>query len=176
MLRWGLIPSWAKDPKIGNQCINAKAESDRRAVVAGRPAKLPPPRCRDFLGSMNGRDRDPVKQPMWAGLRRSTTVRVCGIVGTLEACRKGEPLETPVTIITTEPNELMQSIHNRAAGHSGPCILRPVARPDFPASGTTKALLRPYLSQELTAYPVSTMVNNSRHDAPQCLEPVSIWG
>jgi len=86
---------------------------------------------------------------------------------------EGEPLET-CTIITTEPNDLMAPIHNRM-----PVILSPTSYdqwldPTFQQITPLNALLRPYPSKELTAYPVSTLVNNPRHDAPQCLEPVSV--
>jgi putative SOS response-associated peptidase YedK len=68
----------------------------------------------------------------------------------------------------------MQSIHNRM-----PVILAPTSYdqwldPAFLHIEPLKALLRPYPSEELTAYPVSTLVNNPRHDAPQCLVPVSV--
>jgi putative SOS response-associated peptidase YedK len=60
-----------------------------------------------------------------------------------------------------------------------PVILAPASYdqwldPTFQQIEPLKALLRPYLSEELTAYPVSTLVNNPRHDVPQCLEPVSV--
>ena len=84
-----------------------------------------------------------------------------------------EPIET-CTIITTEPNKLMQNIHNRM-----PVILNPQdydlwLDPTMQQVETVNRLLRPFISDELVAYPVSTLVNNPRHDAPQCLEPVSV--
>lgn len=172
LLRWGLIPSWAKDPKIGNQCINAKAET-----VAEKPAFRSAFKKRRCLVIVTGffewqRQQGSLKQPMCIGLQSKRPFAFAGLwehwVPT-----EGEPLET-CTIITTEPNELLQSIHNRM-----PVILAPTSYdqwldPTFQQAEPLKALLRPYLSEELTAYPVSTFVNNPRHDAPQCLEPVSV--
>ena len=171
MLRWGLIPSWAKDPKIGNQCINAKAET-----VAEKPSFRSAFKKRRCLvvatGFYEWQVQGRVKQPMWIGLRSKQPFAFAGLWEHW-APAEGEPLET-CTIITTEPNELMQPIHNRM-----PVILPPVfynqwLDPTFQRVERLNALLRPYPSEKLTAYPVSTLVNNPRHDDPQCLEPVSV--
>ena len=170
-LRWGLIPSWAKDTKIGNQCINAKAET-----VAEKPAFRSAFKKRRCLviatGFYEWQRQGPVKQPMWIGLRSQQPFAFAGLWEHWTPT-EGEPLET-CTIITTEPNELMQSIHNRM-----PVILARTSYdqwldPTFQQAEPLKAFLRPYPSEELTVYPVSTLVNNPRHDAPQCLEPVSV--
>jgi putative SOS response-associated peptidase YedK len=171
MFRWGLIPSWAKDPKIGNQCINAKAES-----VAEKPSFRSAFKIRRCLilatGFYEWQAQGRTKQPMWIGLRSQRPFAFAGLWEHWKPA-EGEPLET-CTIITTEPNELMRSIHNRM-----PVILAPASYdqwldPTFQQTEPLKALLCPYSSEELTAYPVSTLVNNPRHDAPQCLEPVSV--
>jgi putative SOS response-associated peptidase YedK len=170
-LRWGLIPSWAKDPKIGNQCINAKAET-----VAVKPAFRSAFKKRRCLviatGFYEWQRQGPVKQPMWIGLRSKQPFAFAGLWEHWKPI-EGEPLET-CTIITTEPNDLMVPIHNRM-----PVILPSTSYdqwldPVFQDIEPLKALLRPYPSEDLTAYTVSTIVNNPRHDAPQCLEPVSV--
>ena len=170
-LRWGLIPSWAKDTKIGNQCINAKAET-----VAEKPAFRAAFKNRRCLviatGFYEWQRQGPVKQPMWIGLRSKQPFAFAGLWEHWTPA-EGDSLET-CTIITTEPNDLMASIHNRM-----PVILAPTSYdqwldPTFQHIEPLKTLLRPYLSEELTAYPVSTLVNNPCHDAPQCLEPVSV--
>ena len=171
MLRWGLIPSWAKEPKIGNQCINAKAET-----VAEKPSFRSAFKKRRCLviatGFYEWQVQGRAKQPIWIGLRSK---RPFAFAGLWEQWKppEGEPLET-CTIITTEPNDLMAPIHNRM-----PVILSPASYDQwldlsFQQIEPLKALLRPYPSEELTAYPVSTLVNNPRHDASQCLEPVSV--
>ena len=171
MLRWGLIPSWAKDPKIGSQCINAKAET-----VAEKPSFRSAFKKRRCLvvatGFYEWQVQERTKQPMWIGLRSKLPFAFAGLWEHWKPA-EGVPLET-CTIITTEPNDLMAPIHNRM-----PVILSPASYdqwldPTFQQTESLKALLRPYPSEELTAYPVNTLVNNPRHDAPQCLEPVSV--
>lgn len=173
LLRWGLIPSWAKDPKIGNQCINAKAET-----VAEKPAFRSAFKKRRCLviatGFYEWQVQERTKQPMWIGLRSKRPFAFAGLWEHWMPT-DGEPLET-CTIITTEPNDLMASIHNNRM----PVILAPASYdqwldPTFQQAEPLKALLRPYSSEELTVHPVSTLVNNPRHDAPQCLEPVSVY-
>ena len=171
MLRWGLIPSWAKDPKIGNQCINAKAET-----VAEKPSFRSAFKKRRCLvvatGFYEWQKQGPTKQPMWIGLRSKLPFAFAGLWQHWKPA-EGEPLET-CTIITTEPNDLMASIHNRM-----PVILSPTSYdqwldPTFQHIDPLKTLLRQYPSEELMAYPVSTLLNNPRHDVPQSLEPVSV--
>ena len=171
MLRWGLIPSWAKDPKIGYQCINAKAET-----VAEKPsfrAAFKKRRCLVIAtGFYEWQVQGRAKQPLWIGLKRHRPFAFSGLWDQWKPT-EGEPLET-CTILTTEPNELLAPIHNRM-----PVILAPTAydqwlNPTFQRAESLKALLRPYSSEELTAYPVSTLVNNPRNDVRQCLEPVSV--
>ena len=171
MLRWGLIPSWAKDPKIGSQCINAKAET-----VAEKPSFRSAFKKRRCLvvatGFYEWQVQGRTKQPMWIGLRSKQPFAFAGLWEHWKPA-EGESLET-CTIITTEPNDLMAPIHNRM-----PVILAPASYdkwldPLFQQVESLTALLRPYPSEELTAYPVSTLVNNPRHDVPQCLEPVSV--
>lgn len=171
MLRWGLIPSWAKDAKIGNQCINAKAET-----VAEKPSFRSAFKKRRCLvvatGFYEWQIQGHAKQPMWIGLRNKRPFAFAGLWEHWKPA-EGEPLET-CTIITTEPNDLMAPIHNRM-----PVILAPTSYdqwldPTFQKIETLNGLLRPYPSDELMTYPVSTLVNNPRHDAPQCLEPVSM--
>ena len=171
MLRWGLIPSWAKDPKMGHQCINAKAETV--AVKPSFRSAFKKRRCLVIAtGFYEWQIQGRAKQPMWIGLRSHQPFTFAGLWEHWTP-PEGEPLET-CTIITTMPNDLMAPIHNRM-----PVILSPASYdqwldPTFQQTESLKALLRPYPSEELTAYPVSTLVNNPRHDVPQCLEPVSV--
>jgi putative SOS response-associated peptidase YedK len=171
LLRWGLIPSWAKDPKIGFHCINAKAET-----VTEKPsfrAAFKTRRClviaTGFYGwQVHGR----TKQPMWIGLKSHRPFAFAGLWEQWQP-PDGAVIES-CTILTTEPNELLRPIHNRM-----PAILAPTAydqwlSPTFQRAESLKALLRPYSSEELTAYPVSTRVNNPRNDVRQCLESVSV--
>ena len=82
LLRWGLIPSWAKDPKIGFHCINAKAET-----VTEKPsfrAAFKTRRCLVIAtGFYEWQVRGRAKQPMWIGLKNPIPLCLCGLVGTL---------------------------------------------------------------------------------------------
>ena len=115
MLRWGLIPSWAKDPKIGHQCINAKVET-----VAEKPSFRAAFKARRCLviatGFYEWQVQGRAKQPMWIGLKSHHP-----FAGLWEQWQppEGAAIES-CTILTTEPNELLKPIHNRM-----PVILAP---------------------------------------------------
>jgi len=171
MLRWGLIPSWAKDPKIGNQCINAKAET-----VAEKPCFRSAFKKRRCLVIADGfyewQVQGTRKQPMWIGLRNKRPFAFAGLWEHWKPLA-GEPIES-CTIITTEPNDLMATIHNRMPVILAPSSYEPWLDPAFQQVEALNALLRPFPADHMTAFPVSTLVNNPCHDAPQCLEPVSV--
>lgn len=171
LVRWGLIPSWAKDPKMGFQCINAKAET-----AAEKPSFRGAFKARRCLvlatGFYEWRVQGRVKQPMWIGLKSRGPFAFAGL---WEQWRPpdGEAIES-CTILTTDPNELLQPIHNRM-----PVILPPDSYgqwmdPHVQQAASLAALLRPYPSEELEACQVGALVNNPRHDAPDCLEPVPV--
>lgn len=183
LFRWGLIPSWAKDMKIGFQCINAKAET-----VAEKPAfrsAFKKKRCLIVADGFYewqktiGRDGKERKQAMRICRKDGQPFAFAGLwewwpgVGqTVEGTEKPEPIES-CTIITTEPNELMTAIHNRM-----PVILSPsdydqwldsVSQPDV-----LKTLLRPCPDETLEAYPVTALVGNPRNNAPGLLDRIKV--
>lgn len=170
LLRWGLIPSWAKDAKIGNQCINAKGET-----VAEKPAFRSAFKKRRCLVIADGfyewQRLGERKQPIWIGRKDKRPFAFAGLWEHWKPA-EGEPIET-CAIITTEPNDLMAPIHNRMPVILAPASYIPWLDHTAPAD-SLKALLRPYPSAELQAYPVSTLVNNPRHNAPACLEPAQV--
>lgn len=105
-------------------------------------------------------------------LKKSPPLCLCRLVGTV-ATPDGAVIES-CTIITTTTNDLMAPIHNRM-----PVILAPPSYdqwldPAFQRIEPLNALLRPYPCEELTVCPVSTFVNNPRHDVPECLEPLPV--
>ena len=168
-MRWGLVPSWAKDISIGSRMINARAEtivekpSFRRALQKRRCLVLS-----DGFYEWKGIGKN--KQPMYVGLRSGEPF---GMAGLWEAWKSpdGEWLHS-CTIITTEPNTLMEPIHNRM-----PVILPRESEPlwldpgvDDPSKLTD--LLRPYPADAMTARPVSGLVNNARNDFPECIAPL----
>ncbi len=170
--QWGLVPSWAKDPGIGNQLINARAES-----LAEKPAFRSAFRRRRCLILADGFyewRRKPesggrVKTPMYIRLKSGKPFAFAGL---WEIWRPadGEALLS-CTIITTTPNALLEEIHNRM-----PVVLRPDAYalwldPTVQDPKVLSELLRPYPASEMEAYPVSTLVNNPKNDLPACILP-----
>lgn len=168
-LRWGLIPSWAKEAKVAANLINARGDT-----VAEKPAFRSAFKRRRCLipatGFYEWQAVDGRKQPMYIHLTDSTVFAMAGLWETWQAA-DGSAIDT-CTIITTEPNELMRPIHNRM-----PVIVEPA---DYdlwlvpgPKPETARHLLRPFPAERMAAYPVSTLVNSPRHDSPQCLMPLS---
>lgn len=167
MLRWGLIPSWAKDMKMGAALINARAET-----VAEKPAFRSAFKRRRCLiladGFYEWQQQEKKKQPYYFRLQEG---KLFAFAGLWERWEKGEgdAIES-CTIITTEANELMQPFHDRM-----PVILDPKDYEKWLDSQVQKpeslqSLLQPYQSEEMTVYPVSTKVNNARTDSPDCIK------
>ncbi|HEY8460825.1 MAG TPA: SOS response-associated peptidase [Blastocatellia bacterium] len=167
--KWGLIPYWAKDPKIGNNLINAKAEtiSDKpsfKHAFAKRRCLIPA----DGFFEWRKRGKEP-SQPMYVRRRDGGLFAFAGL---WEAWKtpEGETLET-CTIITVEPNEFISKIHHRMAA-----ILKPDEEAAWIDPKTNIAdlqlLLRPYESDDLEAFPVSRAVNSPARDDPACIAPV----
>ncbi len=168
MFRWGLIPSWADDPSIGNRMINARAES-----VAMKPAyrnAFKKGRCLIVAdGFYEWKKVGSAKQPFFIRLKDDEPFAFAGLS---EHWHRGELVFDSATIITTEPNELMESIHDRM-----PVILSPEdyelwLEPDFHGQGKLLEMLKPYPVEEMEAYPVSTVVNNPRNEKEECIKGV----
>ena len=169
-LRWGLIPSWAKDPAIGNRMINARAET-----VAEKPAYRAAFRRRRCLVVADGfyewaRAGRP-RQPYFIRMRDDRPFAFAGLWESWQGPDEG-PVES-CTLLTTEPNELVEPIHNRmpvilAEGDYPQWLDPAVQRPDELAP-----LLRPFPSDQMTAEKVSTYVNSPAHDDPRCIERVA---
>lgn len=169
-VRWGLVPSWAQDPSIGNRMINARSET-----AAEKPAFRSAFKRQRCLVVADGfyewrKAADGTKQPFLIHLRDS---RPFGIAGLWEHWEKGgEPFDS-CALLTTGPNELMATIHDRM-----PVILPPEhfeiwLDPATSDRNTLEALLVPFDAAKMEAYPVSRIVNNPANDSPRCMEPVS---
>jgi putative SOS response-associated peptidase YedK len=171
MVRWGLIPAWAKDASLGNRMINARAET-----VAEKPAFRTAFRRRRCLVAADGyfewMKREKTKQPYYIRMQDERPFAFAGLWETWRDRDADETVES-CTIITTEANELTRPIHDRM-----PVIL---ADRDFelwldPQQQDVEALqplLRPYPSTGMAADPVDRIVNNPRNDGPACIRIVS---
>ncbi|MFB2880460.1 SOS response-associated peptidase [Floridanema aerugineum] len=169
MLRWGLIPSWAKDAKMGAKLINARAET-----VAEKPAFRSAFKKRRCLiladGFYEWKTQDGEKQPFYFRWENGEPFAFAGLWEHWEK-GEGEPIES-CTILTTEANELMRPIHDRM-----PVILEPKnyeqwLDPEAKKIELLQSFLQPYPSEEMTAYPVSTKVNNPKNDRSECIQPI----
>jgi putative SOS response-associated peptidase YedK len=168
LLRWGLIPSWADDPAIGNRLINARAET-----VAIKPAfrhAFQKGRCLVIAdGFYEWKKTGSTKQPFYVRLRDDGPFAFAGLS---EHWQRGDQTIDSCAIITTEPNELMAGIHDRM-----PVILSPENYSlwldgDFRGQAQLLEMLRPFPTEEMEAHPVSTLVNNPRNETAACIEAV----
>ncbi len=168
-LLWGLIPSWAKDPSIGNRLINARAES-----LAEKPAFRAAFRRRRCLVPADGfyewKKTGDGKQPYFITRKDGKPMALAGLWERWQS-PDGSVIES-FTLITTEPNELVRKLHNRM-----PAILPEDAfdlwlDPFADLKTVQKLLQTPYPAARLTAWPVSALVNNPAHDDPGLIEPL----
>jgi putative SOS response-associated peptidase YedK len=165
MMRWGLVPYWADDLKIGNRLINARAETIARA-----PAFREAYQRRRCLVPADGfyewRKEGKQKQPL---LIRRKDRAPFAFAGLWERWQQpdGQVLRS-CTIVTCPPNALVAEIHNRM-----PVILGPDAWERWldPAAGDGRELLGPCPADWLDAVAVSPRVNSPANDDPECLAP-----
>lgn len=168
-LRWGLIPHWAKDPKVGHKMINARAES-----LAVKPSFFESFRKRRCLvladGFFEWKKDAAGKVPIYIRLKTGRPFAFAGLWDTWRA--KGEEIVS-CTIITTNSNELVAQIHDRmpviiAPGGHASWIDPKERKPD-----DLKPLLVPYTSTDMIAYEVSNKVNNPKVEGPECVVPIA---
>ncbi len=166
--RWGLIPSWAKDRGIGNQLINAQAET-----VATKPAFRAAFRKRRCLVPADGvyewSQQGRHKQPFHIRMRDGRPFAFAGLWEHL-AGGEGAAIDS-CTILTTTPNDLPRPLHHRMAVILAPEDYDRWLDPAIQEAERLQLLLRSYPAEAMTAYPVSTRVNNPANDHPECVEP-----
>ncbi len=166
---WGLIPSWAKDTRIGYKMINARGET-----LSEKPSFRNAYKRRRCLllsdGFYEWKHEGKEKQPVYIHMADHEPFAFAGLWdvwnapdgGTIRSC----------TIITTEANDLMADVHNRM-----PVILPFERYEDWldPAERKPETLghhIRAYPSDKMAYYPVSTYVNRPANDGPMCIDPV----
>ena len=169
-LKWGLLPSWAKDTSMGNKMINARAET-----VAEKPSFRSAFKKRRCLilahGYYEWKLEGKRKQPYYIRFKNDRPFAFAGLWERNEKTTN-EPIES-CTIITTGPNALMEPIHHRM-----PVILDANDYDLWLDSSVNdplslNPLLRPYRDEgEMEAYAVSTMVNSPSNNRAECIEPL----
>ncbi|WP_058308089.1 SOS response-associated peptidase [Gracilibacillus massiliensis] len=167
-LQWGLIPSWAKDAKIGSKMINARSETvDEKPSFRNLLIRR---RCLIVADSFYEWKRiSNQKQPYRIVVNDG---KVFTFAGLWDRWRTEEKEIVTCTILTTKPNDLMQSLHDRM-----PVILDKQAQdiwldPSLKDKKVLKSLLTSYNSSEMTAYPVSKKVNNPSVNDVSLIEPI----
>ena len=172
MLRWGLIPVWAKDPNIGHKLINARGET--AAVKPSFRAAFSKRRCLVPVdGFYEWRREGTARQPwliaprdgglmVFAGLWERWRVPEGAVLrGSLAERRPSDIVET-FTILTTEANETMRALHHRM-----PVILAPEVFERWLSGADVP--LDPAPVDLLEMHSVSPRVNSARHDDPECV-------
>ena len=170
---WGLIPSWSKDPSIANKLINARGETiaEKPSFRGGFKYK----RClilTDGFYEWKAAQGEKTKTPYYIHMKDRKPFAFAGLWDEWQS-PDGGVLRT-CTIITTEPNELMSTLHNRM-----PVILDPAdysqwldPAPHAKHPESLLPLIRSFPADRMSAYPVSTMVNSPGNDRAECILPV----
>ena len=169
-MRWGLVPFWAKDMKIGYKMINARAET-----LAEKPSYKHPFRKQRCLIPADGfyewKKIGQTKQPYRFQLKSGEPFAFAGL---WDQWKQGNDILYSCTIITTHPNSLVGEVHNRM-----PVILREDdyetwLDPEMTDLYSLQSLLAPYPEEKMEVYPVSQRVNSPKNDDPSLIEPVDL--
>ena len=169
LLRWGLIPSWSKDPAIGNRLINARAETAQekpsfRNAFRRHRCLIPSSGFYEWLRWERG------KQPYFVRMRDGHPFAFAGLWDRWESTDEGV-IET-CTILTTAANAVLAPIHDRM-----PVILPPGEYdrwldPSIKDPDSLAPLLVPFPPEEMLAYPVNPRVNVPSADDKECIAPL----
>ncbi|GHE46501.1 DUF159 family protein [Streptosporangium violaceochromogenes] len=183
VVRWGLVPAWAKDPSIGSKMINARVETvaekpSFRSAFAKRRCLLPADGYFEWaVLAEAGKGGRPRKQPYFI---RPEDGGVMAMAGLYEFWRdRGRPEDDPLawmatcTIITTSAEDELGVIHDRM-----PMLIERDRWTDWldPGVPDAREFLVPAGSLGLEAYPVSTAVNSVRNNGPDLLRPLPAEG
>lgn len=172
-MKWGLIPAWSNDPAIGNRLINARAET-----LAGKPSfreAFVRQRCLVIAdGFYEWQKRGRTSQPYFIHLKEARPFGFAGLYD-IWTSPEGELIRS-CTIITTEPNEVMKTLHDRM-----PVILAKQFEdawldPYNPDHASLAQMLSPYPAGEMEMHTVSPLVNSPANDSPECMAPAAPVG
>ena len=164
MLRWGLVPFWARDPSIGNRMINARSET-----VAEKPAFRAAYRRRRCLVLADGfyewRKQEAGKTPYFISKANGDPFAFAGLWEDWHSKESDESLQT-ATLITTEANDYMATLHHRM-----PVVLEPATADRWLAGDDNLLEYVAANSPALRAWPVDRRVNNARNEGEELIEP-----
>jgi putative SOS response-associated peptidase YedK len=163
MLRWGLVPFWAKDPSIGNRMINARAET-----VAEKPSYRAAFRHRRCIVLADGfyewhRQND-TKTPYYISLASQEPFALAGLWESWTDKQSGESLQT-TTLITTEANEFMRPLHHRM-----PVVMQAATADEWLAGSEELLQQAADRTPAMQAWPVDRKVNNARNEGEELID------
>jgi putative SOS response-associated peptidase YedK len=162
MLRWGLVPFWAKDPSIGNRMINARAET-----VAEKPAYRAAYRRRRCLVLADGfyewHLEGTSKTPYYISLANQEPFAIAGLWEHWQNPDSDDVIDS-ATLITTAANDFMAALHHRM-----PVILEPGTADRWLAGDEGVLAFATENVPKLRAWPVSRSVNNARHEGEELI-------
>jgi putative SOS response-associated peptidase YedK len=172
LLKWGLIPSWSKDPSIGSKMINARSETvdtkpSLRSAFKHRRCIIP------ASGFYEWQEVGGKKHPLYVKLKGQHVMLFAGLWEHWKP-EEGDVIES-CTILTTTNNELIKPLHDRM-----PVILDTRDKdlwldPHVSDTEQLKSLFKPYPSEMMDMYRVSNMVNSPKNDNPDCIKPLDSW-
>jgi putative SOS response-associated peptidase YedK len=172
-LRWGLVPHWAANVKIGYKMINARSET-----AGTKPSFRSAFRKQRCLIATDGffewQTRDGTKQPFFIRLKDHRPFGFACLWEHWES-PEGELVES-CTILTTTANSVVRPIHDRMPVIVDPADYDRWLDPTIQKPELVQPLLCPYQAEKMTAYPVSPWVNSPRNNGPKCVEPLASTG
>ncbi len=163
MLRWGLVPFWAKDPAIGNRMINARAET-----VAEKPSYRAAFRHRRCIVLADGfyewRKEGDAKTPYFISLASGEPFGLAGLWENWKDKDSDASLQS-TTLITTAANEFMTPLHHRM-----PVIVHPDSANDWLSGAADFLQQAANNAPALQAWPVDRRVNNARNEGAELID------
>jgi putative SOS response-associated peptidase YedK len=170
LMRWGLVPPWARDLRVGSTMINARAET-----VAEKPSFRTALRERRCIVMADGfyewDHKAQPRQPFHIVNKDGTPLGFAGLWERWEPSEGGQQVES-CTIITTKANEIVGKLHDRM-----PVILEPNdydlwLDPSVHEPERLLPLLKQFPAEKMASHPVSTLVNSPANESAACLEPI----
>ncbi|HEY7557464.1 MAG TPA: SOS response-associated peptidase [Candidatus Binatia bacterium] len=170
LMRWGLVPSWAQDPAIGNQLINARCETlDQRAsfkqLLGSRRCLVPAD------GFLEWRRIGKAKIPMRVRMKDQRPFTMAGLWDVWRD-PDGRELYT-FTIITADANKLLRPIHDRMPLILDPLVAKQWLDPTAIDPRMISVVMVPFPSELMETYEASRRVNDPKNDSPACIAPAA---
>ena len=182
VLTWGLVPFWAKDPKIGSRMINARMETVAekpayRRAFERRRAILPADGYYEWYPTQEKtKAGKPRKQPYFIKPKDDGVLAMAGLYEIWRDPAKDDPSRFlwTCTVLTTSAEDSLGHIHDRMPLMLSPDRYEQWLDPRVNDTEDLLALLEPAAPGRLEAYPVSTLVSNVRNNGPELVAPIPL--